>query len=144
MISRLGYCRIFQRPSSRLSFWAAKLKRACCASHGFSSCSSDTVFISSPDLSDKQIKSIDIVDGLGQGYCLHSCASRFHRRQLCLLFYNSWSLPVPQNFLTGKLDVTVSFMDANAAQILLGNGVERRLSRSGFYWFAIAAETAGW
>src|SRR6266702_572660 len=49
--SRLGYCRTFQRPSSRLSFCAAKLKRADCASQGLISCSRETVFIGSPDIS---------------------------------------------------------------------------------------------
>src|SRR5205807_10230114 len=47
--SRLGYWRTFQRPSSRLSFCAAKLKRADCASHGLISCSRETVFINSPN-----------------------------------------------------------------------------------------------
>src|SRR6266446_5825583 len=45
MISRLGLRRTFQRPSSRLSLWAARSKRAACASHGFVSCSRSTVFI---------------------------------------------------------------------------------------------------
>src|SRR5262249_23485982 len=49
MSSRLGYCRTFQRPSSRLSFCAAKLKRADCASQGLISCSRETVFINSPN-----------------------------------------------------------------------------------------------
>src|SRR5216683_301478 len=48
MISRWGYRRIFHRPSSRFSFCAAKSNRAACASQGFSSCSSDTVFICAP------------------------------------------------------------------------------------------------
>src|SRR5438105_1915063 len=48
MSSRLGYCSTFHRPSSRLSFWAAKLKRADCASQGLISCSRETVFIGSP------------------------------------------------------------------------------------------------
>src|SRR5215467_10834937 len=47
--SRLGYCKTFQRPSSRLSFCAAKLKRADCASQGLISCARETVFISSPN-----------------------------------------------------------------------------------------------
>src|SRR5215467_13243997 len=47
--SRLGYCRTFQSPSSRLSFCAAKLKRADCASQGLISCARETVFISSPN-----------------------------------------------------------------------------------------------
>src|SRR5947208_6021670 len=47
--SRLGYWRTFQRPSSKLSFCAAKLKRADCASQGLISCSRETVFINSPN-----------------------------------------------------------------------------------------------
>src|SRR5213082_3462352 len=47
--SRLGYWRTFQRPSSKLSFCAAKLKRADCASQGLISCSRETVFIKSPN-----------------------------------------------------------------------------------------------
>src|SRR5579872_522452 len=47
--SRLGYWRTFQRPSSRFSFCAAKLKRADCASQGLISCSRETVFIDSPN-----------------------------------------------------------------------------------------------
>src|SRR5262250_3584939 len=47
--SRFGYCRTFQRPSSRLSLCAAKLKRADCASQGLISCSRETVFIGSPN-----------------------------------------------------------------------------------------------
>src|SRR5437868_11564648 len=49
MSSRLGYCSTFHRPSSRLSFCAAKLKRADCASQGLISCSRETVFINSPN-----------------------------------------------------------------------------------------------
>src|ERR1043166_3709091 len=48
MSSRLGYCRTFHKPSSRLSFCAAKLNRADCASQGLISCSSEMVFIGSP------------------------------------------------------------------------------------------------
>src|SRR5215470_2681761 len=47
--SRLGYCKTFHRPSSRLSLCAAKLKRADCASQGLISCARETVFICSPN-----------------------------------------------------------------------------------------------
>src|SRR5258708_5658814 len=44
MISRLGERRIFHMPSSRLSFCAAKSKRATCAAEGFSSSLMGMVF----------------------------------------------------------------------------------------------------
>src|SRR5258708_32864873 len=44
MISRVGYRRTFIKPSSRFNFWAAKSKRAACASHGLISCSREMVF----------------------------------------------------------------------------------------------------
>src|SRR6185369_16167941 len=48
VISRLDWLRIFQRPSSRLSLWAANSNRAACASHGLVSCDI-TVVMPSPN-----------------------------------------------------------------------------------------------
>src|SRR5205085_4125489 len=68
MISRLGYRRIFHKPSFKLSFCAAKSNRAACASHGFNSCSRDTVFIPAPDFRRANFQSIDIHDGSLQAH----------------------------------------------------------------------------
>src|SRR6185369_64725 len=48
VISRLDWLRIFQRPSSRLSLWAANSNRAACASQGLVSCEI-TVVMPSPN-----------------------------------------------------------------------------------------------